>query len=134
MAMLSTDFPDGTLAYRGYDAELNDGAAISLGITLEDLEADTIAAQFARERKAVAYGLISVLEMPDDRKRPIVWIVDHNELSLALEVGEQPISAELVEVLQLYLGLFFIQAAPIAPQLGHVWIAPDAEANDNKGH
>jgi hypothetical protein len=126
----STDFPDGTLAYREYD--VNDGAAICLAITLGDLEADTIAAQFARERKAVAYGLISVLEMPDDRKRPIVWIVDDNELSLAMEMEEQPISAELVEVLQLYLGRFFLETAPIAPQLGHVWIA--AGANDNKNH
>jgi hypothetical protein len=134
MAMLSsTDLPGGTLAYREYGAELNDGTPICLAITLGDLAADTIAAQFARERKAVAYGLISVLEMPDHRKRPIVWIVDDNELSLAMEMDEQPISAELVEVLQLYLGLFFIQTAPIAPQLGHVWIAPEG-ANDNKNH
>jgi hypothetical protein len=134
MAMLSsTDFPDGTLAYREYDVELNDGAAICLAITLGDLEADTIAAQFARERKAVAYGLISVLEMPDDRKSPIVWIVGDNKLSLAMGVDEQPISNELVEVLRLYLGLFFIQTAPIAPQLGHVWIAPEG-ANGNNNH
>jgi hypothetical protein len=64
--------------------------------------------------------------MPDAPERPIVWIVDDHELSLAIEQDEEPISDEVEQMVELYLGLFFIQIAPTAPQLANVRIAPGA--------
>jgi hypothetical protein len=123
------DFPGSTLAYREYEAQLSDELRVSLAFTLCDLDADTMAAHFAQERNAVAFGLISI-DMPDGPDHPILWMVDDTHLSLATEEGASPMSDELQNIVELYLRLFFIQVVPIAPHLASLeWGQPAVNEN-----
>src|SRR3954447_18953434 len=73
-----------------------------------------MAARFAHERNAVAFGLISIA-MRDGPDHPIVWMVDDTHLSLARPEGDPPMSDELQNLVELCLRLFFTQIVPIAP-------------------
>jgi hypothetical protein len=120
------------VVYHEYEVELPTGPMVSLAITLGDLKADNLSARFARENKALAYGLVSILEMPNAPTHPIVWMVDDYELSLATEEDDPSISEEVEELVQLYLRLFFIQTAPIAPQLAGIEVLSAVGANDHR--
>jgi hypothetical protein len=131
MLITNQDFPSEALAYREYALAVSDGSTITMAITLGDPEADTMPGRFAREHQALAYGLVSVLDMPGAPKFPIVWMVSSDQLILAKSTDDADIPAELQELIGLYLGLFFVQTAPFAPQLAGIEIAPIAVANDN---
>ena len=132
MAVSDTiDFPGCPLAYREYEVELEDHSTASIAITLGDFQTDTLAGRFAHEHDAIAYGLISVLNTPDAPARPIVWMVDTEHLSLAIEEDAKPVTRKLMEVLELYLDLFLAQVTPLAPHLEGVRIVGLVPANDN---
>jgi hypothetical protein len=124
-------FPGSALAYREYDAELSDGAIVSLAFTLGDSNADTGTARFAREHNALAFGLIFVRDLPGAPSGPIVWLVDGTHLSLATE-SDRPISEELRDLIELYLERYFIEITPIAPQFADLHTGPIPPANDNR--
>jgi hypothetical protein len=131
MLMANDDFPSVALAYREYALVLAEGVKITLAITLGGPEADTQAAQFAREHEGLAYGLISILDMPDAPRSPIVWVVTESHLILAKAEGDPDVSEELEQLIGCHLGLFFVQTAPFAPQLAGIEIQPVGVANDN---
>jgi hypothetical protein len=131
MLITHDDFPGEALAYREYALVPSDGPRITMAITLGDLEADTAAGRFAREHRALAYGLISILDMPDAPSFPIVWMISADQLILAKSTDDRDVPEELEQLIGLYLGLFFVQTAPFALQLAGIEIAPIAVANDN---
>jgi hypothetical protein len=60
-------------------------------------------------------------------------MVDTTHLYLAAESGDQPISDELQDAVELYLRLFFIQMVPIAPELESSELGTlEPAANDNR--
>jgi hypothetical protein len=127
------NFPKGMKAYREYEVEMSDGAKVSLAFTLDDFNADTAAARLAHEHNALAFGLVSILKWPDAPEQPLVWMVDTTHLYLAAESGDQPISDELQDAVELYLRLFFIQMVPIAPELESSELGTlEPAANDNR--
>jgi hypothetical protein len=130
MEAFTGHFPDEALAYREYVLVHADQQQITVGITLGDPEADTEAGRFAWSHNALAYGLVMVngVGAPEE---PIVWMVADSQLMLATAEGNEPPSEELRSIIELYLGLFFIQTAPIAPQLALFRIVPNAVSNDN---
>jgi len=111
---------------------LPDGSEITLAITLGDPDADNGAGRFVREYDASAHGLISIVGMADVPEFPIVWMVSGSSLLLAATTGDRAISEELQAIIELHLGLFFIQTAPVAPHLARFRIAPNALANDSR--
>jgi hypothetical protein len=123
-------FPDEALAYREYVLVHADQQHTTVAITLGNPEVDTEAGRFAWSHNALAYGLVMVngVGAPEE---PIVWMVADSQLMLATAEGNEPPSEELRSIIELYLGLFFIQTAPIAPQLALFRIVPNAVSNDN---
>jgi len=118
-------------ACRDYELVLSDGSLLGVTISLCDLEANTAVGRFARAHHAVACGFVAVTGGPDSPEHPIVWVVDASSLILATEEGERPVSSELEVLIGEYLGLFFVQIAPYAPELGDIQLAPVHVANDN---
>jgi hypothetical protein len=67
--MSNDDLPEGALAYRECEVA-DDGHVGSMAFTLGQPDADTTAAQFAKQAGAHAYGLISILGLPDAPRFP----------------------------------------------------------------
>jgi hypothetical protein len=131
MPITTEGFPSEALAYREYALALSNGSRITMAITLGDPKANTMPGRFARKHRALAYGLVSVLDMPDAPKSPIIWMIRTDQLILAKSTNDDDIPEELKKLIGLYLRLFFVQTAPSAPQLAGIEIASVAVANDN---
>src|SRR5947209_5096270 len=119
-------FLEETAAYRQYVLVLSDGSTISMTIAVGEDEADTAAEPFARDRNAVASGLITIADAPDAPEFPVIWVVTETRLILKKAVGDPTMSSELEELIGRYLGLFFVQIAPFAPQLAGIEVKPTA--------
>src|SRR5437868_2736675 len=104
MSSTEVDFSDGTLTYREYVVVLSGGSRVTLAITLGDPDADGIAAEFAREKGALAHGLVSFMGLRDGPEFPIVWMVNASELTLAKATDDREVSNSLVELIAHYLG------------------------------
>src|SRR4051794_6196013 len=100
------DFPGVPLAYREYPLPLPDGSRAVIALTLGDREVETLEAKFARENGAVAFGLVSMTDVPGAPQHPFIWMQDWKHLSLAVE-GDYEISGELETIIFLYIAVFF---------------------------
>ncbi|SJZ92734.1 hypothetical protein SAMN02745126_02908 [Enhydrobacter aerosaccus] len=116
--------PDGFRALREYRVTLPDGVIADIAFVLCDLAQDTSSSQFAREQKARAYGLISILGPVDAPEYPIIWLQHPDHIALTLSDEDADLSADLKLVITRYLPLFFAEVAPLAPELARLKLKP----------
>jgi hypothetical protein len=125
------DFPDGAIAYREYEVPMPDGTTASLAFTLGDITIDSVPANFAREHGALAYGLVSVIDVPEAPQFPLVWTQNQTQLALAVADEDNDLSDSLKQVIARYIAIFFADIAPIAPQLAALQLKMPPPANDH---
>ncbi|WIM09106.1 hypothetical protein [Enhydrobacter sp.] len=131
MTSHDNDLPDGALAYRQYEVPMPDGSTASLAFTLGDMTADSVPANYARQHGVVAYGLVSVTDVPDPPRFPLVWTQDRTQIALAVAEEDKDIGDDLKETIGRCMALFFndIAAELAAQELG---VSPPA--NDRSVH
>jgi hypothetical protein len=121
--------PDGAIAYREYEVPMPDGSTASFAFTLGDMTADSVPAEFARRHGVVAYGLVSVVDVPDAPQFPLVWTQDRSQVALAVAEEDEDISEDLKERIARCMALFFTD---IASELEAQQLGLPPPANDDR--
>jgi hypothetical protein len=127
------DFPGGALAYREYEVLLRGRATGSIAFTLGDMSLNTAPANFARMAGALAFGLISLADVPHAPVHPFIWTHDETRLEITVAAEEGDLSDELRGMIARYIVVFFAEIAPIAPELAGFRFK-QSTANDNTVH
>ena len=111
--MSNDDLPDGVLAYREYEIAAPGGGTASIAFTLGRADADTAAADFARNAEARAHGLVSVLYYPGAPQHPAIWLQTEAGLGISVADEDGDLSDDLRQVVARCLAMFFNDIAAI---------------------
>jgi hypothetical protein len=132
--MENDDLPDGAVAYRAYKLALPDGESVDIAITLGQMDVESVPANFARKHDALAYGLVSLLDMPCAPSYPLMWMYAGSRLSIVTTEDDVEPDATLLALISRCLGLFIAGLAPISPQVAALQFHVAKAANDNTLH
>jgi hypothetical protein len=90
-------------------------------------DADHRYSRLARQMKAEAHGLISIVCYPDGPKKPVIWFRTERHLALCVADDDEAMPIRLQQLIRWYLLQFFhdVAGAGIAPELEGFasWIA-----------
>ncbi|WIM09299.1 hypothetical protein [Enhydrobacter sp.] len=107
----------GTLARRTYELFLPNATDASVAITLGDMAHDSPAASFARHSGATHYGLISMRNVPDGPRHPVVWSLHETMLAVTGVGDDEDVGQDMRRVIVRLLAVFFHEICAIAPGL-----------------
>jgi hypothetical protein len=112
------NIPDasGTVARREYEYHFPDGTSAALAVTL-CFSDDSDAAKAARDKGALAHGLISVVGVPRAPLRPMMWMLTKNELVTLVVEADPAVSDDLHRMLVPVMRTFFKDVRDVAPDL-----------------
>ena len=127
--MNDDDLPDGVLAYREYEIAAPDGRTGSIGFTLGRADADSPAADFARQAQARAHGLVSILDYPGAPRHPAIWLQTEAQLGISVADEDEELSDDLRQIVARYLAVFFNDIAAIAPELAAIPLKSDGRGD-----
>ena len=111
------DFPGGATVYREYEVLLNSGATGSITFTLGDMDRESPGALLARRAGALAFGLISLANVPGAPKYPFVWTHDAMQFGVTVEEDDADLSSELRNIIVRYICMFLDEFAPLVPEI-----------------
>lgn len=129
-ASLDSAPPEGAIAYREYEVTMPDANTANIAFTLGDPIVDSLAADYAHRNGALAYGLVSVLDVPDAPKHAMIWTLMATHVCIASVDDGDEMSAGLRHVIARYLTFFFAEIAPIAPELAPLRFNLPSVANE----
>jgi hypothetical protein len=127
---MTDTLPEGSIAYREYEVTMPDFSKANLGFTLGDKNADRLEARFAAKTGALAFGLVSVVGVPDAPQYPVVWTHNHTQLGITVAEEDKEMSKELKVVVARYIAVFFADIADVAPELAALELQTSSAAND----
>ncbi|HEY6980599.1 hypothetical protein [Reyranella sp.] len=126
----TNDLPDGAIAYREYEVPMPDGTTANLAFTLGDMTADSIPAEFARRQGALAYGLVSVIDVPGAPRHALIWLQGRTPLALTVADEDSDLGEPLQQAIARCMAVFFADIAPVAPQIAALQLKLPEPAND----
>jgi hypothetical protein len=107
----------GTLAYCEYGLFLPNTADATIAFTLGDMDHESAEARFARSLGATRYGLISIRNVSNGPRQPIVWSLHDTMLALTTTNGDIDAYPHLKRVIVRLLVVFFHEIREVAPEL-----------------
>lgn len=117
LAQNSSAIPDGAIAYREFELHLPGGQTLNVAFTLGQEDIRSTACDFARAVGAIAYGLVSVMEVPGESVLPLIWFCNGAEIAIApADQGKIP-TKEIRVIVAKLIYLFFADIAPVSPRI-----------------
>ncbi|SKA34911.1 hypothetical protein SAMN02745126_05575 [Enhydrobacter aerosaccus] len=107
----------GALAWREYQVHLPSHVTATLSFTLGDPDHEAWPAVVARQRGALAFGMLAIDDVPDAPEKAVLWTVEQDRLSIICERDDPDHSEEVKRVLPRYFAMFFDDIKDLAPQL-----------------
>ena len=107
----------GALAWREYQVPLPSRFTATISFTLGDPDHETWPAVVARQRGALAFGMLAIDDVPDAPEKAVLWTVERDRLSIICERDDPDPSEEVKQVLPRYFAMFFDDIRDVAPQL-----------------
>ena len=105
-----------TVVFREYEYHFPDGHLATFAVILYRSD-DTETAKLARDRGALAHGLVSVGGLSGAPLHPVVWLRLPNELLTMVEDGDPAVSDDLHRMLVKVMKAFFKDVSNVAPDL-----------------
>lgn len=121
----------GTLASCEYGLFMPNATDATIAITLADMAHESAAGRFARSLGATRYGIISIRNVADGPRQPIVWSLHEGMVALTTMSGDVDASADLKQRIVRLLTVFFHEIRDIAPELSEYNFTV---ANDERLH
>ena len=115
--MNNSDFPGGATVYRKYEVLLNSGATGSIAFTLGDMDRESPGTLLARRAGALAFGLISLADVPGAPRYPFVWTHDAMQFGVTVAEDDADLSDELRGIIVRYICMFLDEIAPLVPEI-----------------
>ena len=106
----------GTVASREYEYHFPDGTNATFAVTL-CLSDDSDAAKVARDKGALAHGLVSVVGVPRAPLHPMLWLRTKDELVTLVAEDDPAVSDDLHRMLAQVMRAFFKDVRDVAPGL-----------------
>jgi hypothetical protein len=112
------NIPDasGTVASREYEYHFPDGTNAAFAVTL-CLSDDSEAAKVARDKGALAHGLVEVVGVPRAPLRPMLWMLIKNAFVTLVAEDDPAVSEDLHRMLVQVMRTFFKDVRDVAPGL-----------------
>ncbi len=107
----------GRLATREYDVTLPDGTRGKLAFALCDPARDNALAQHARQRKAVAFGLLSFAELPGAPRNALLWVRTKDGMEMTTADGDDQPGGDLQRLVARHFIAFFDEVKDLVPEL-----------------
>ena len=107
----------GRLATREYDVMLPDGSKGKLAFALCDLSRENALARHARQREAVAFGLLGFEGLPEGPRHPLLWVRTRTGMEMTTSDSDDQPGAELQRLVARYFILFFDDIKDVVPEL-----------------
>lgn len=107
----------GTLASCEYGLFLPNATDASIAFTLGDMAHESAEARFARSLGATRYGVISIHNVADGPRQPIVWSLHEGMVALTTMSGDADATDDLKQRIVRLLVVFFHEIRDIAPEL-----------------
>ena len=121
----------GTLACCEYGLFLPNATDASIAFTLGDMGHESAEARFARSLGATRYGSISIRNVADGPRQPIVWSLQEGMIALTTVSGDVDATDDLKQRIVRLLVVFFHEIRALAPELSEFSLTV---ANDERLH
>jgi hypothetical protein len=116
---------DGILAFREYRVPLPDSGRADFALALCDPSAEgSEPAELAKARNGRFYGLLTIRNVPDVPRQPIVWIVLKDEIVYVVAKDDPPLGPQVLPAMIECLRRFFKDVRDIAPDLEQIEFRP----------
>jgi len=129
---MNDNLPEGTIAFREYEVPMPDGSKASIELTLGDLSVHSMAADFARQNGALAYGLVNVVDLDGAPDFPLIWTQGETEFGITVADGDPDPTDELKAIIARFIGVFFADIATIAPELAALSLSAPKISEDQR--
>ena len=116
LARANTPDASGAVACREYEYHFPDGTSAAFAVTLRSSD-DSDAAKVARDKGALAHGLVSVVGVPRAPSQPMLWMLTKTELVTLIVEADPAVSDELHRMLVPVMRTFLKDVRDVAPDL-----------------